>query len=138
MTADTRTFAEIHANLERMDRERLELAARLTAEVLVLERYDHERRYAGHDYGSGQRARELSRLRRELGQAGRPEWPEDDASTPAELAEAARRLLAPRLDRIDAESYRKGTPATMRTMRVLDTVLDDFTREAEAAAEATR
>lgn len=138
-TPDIRTTLEILERHRAEDANRAELVARLTAEVIVLEQYDRERRRAGHDYGNGQRARELTRYRRELRRNGAEEWPEDHAATPAELVEAARRLIPPRLARIDAESYRKGTPATMRTMRVLDEVLDDFEREAEAAgAESDR
>lgn len=87
------------------------------AELEVLERFDAKRQAAGHDYGAGQRASELSRRRNELVGLGLRAGGEDDPElTPAELLAAFDRVAGPRIKRLIAEDYRRGTPATKRTI----------------------
>lgn len=104
------------------------------AEAVVLDRFDTLRSSAGHDYGAGQRAKELRNVKREL------------SSTPAttvdyivekelglelsagELLAAFRRLAGPRRRRIiERESYRRSTPATQRTLRTWDRLENTLT-----------
>lgn len=79
------------------------------AELAVLELYDYRRGVAGHDYGAGQRTRELQRRRRELEQIV-------DRLDRHEVRLAARRLAASRLRRLEREGYRAHTPASSRTI----------------------
>lgn len=118
--------------------EQADKVRRLVAELVVIDTYDDHRRFAGHDYGSGQRARELARLRRDLVRAQEAarvdvnEYPDDEAAeaygvTPADLHLAARRLLVPRLRRIEtAETYRRNTPSSLRTITALRRSLKRF------------
>lgn len=92
------------------------------AELAVLEYFDSERRRAGHDYGAGQRIREIRRYRRELETMG--ELPigyglaieSTSEVTTDELASAFERVARPKIARIEAEDYRRSTPATKRTL----------------------
>lgn len=115
------------------------------AELLVLDAYNEHREAKGHDYGAGQRAGELLRRRRELA-PGAPvtayvlaerESVRVDGATlipgTTELAEAARRLLMPRIQRVEREDYRRSTPSTRRTLEALWEVLEYFKADDERA-----
>ena len=64
MTADP-TLTELLADHDAHKARLVERAQLANAELQVLSLYDSERHYLGHDYGNGQRARELGRVRRE-------------------------------------------------------------------------
>lgn len=106
---------------------------RASARLAVLDAYDQARAHAGHDYGGGQRTRELTRRRLELEQLGRinPDvgpnhglvrWgmPELDTAgyTADELVAAAKAELTPRLARLSDEPLppgrRRGARAATR------------------------
>jgi hypothetical protein len=101
----------------------LTTARELAARLVVLERYDSNRRALGHDYGCGQRAHELNRLRHELETAvrsanlwrtfGAPTLTTSDlleAVDRSELRQAYQQHLTPRLER------RSSTPAQASRM----------------------
>ena len=104
-------------------------ARELCADLYILERFDRSRELAGHDYGSGQRARELRNRRFAID--SRPTFemldnPRIYGFTDAELLEAFERVGRPKINRIEAEGYRSHTPAsrrTLRTWRRLETAL---------------
>lgn len=85
------------------------------ADYRVLDRFDTLRRRAGHDYGAGQRTRELRNLRVELSMLAPGTELEGFELTPAELRAAFERVSAPKIARLKGEGYRSHTPATMRT-----------------------
>ena len=89
----------------------------LAADLAVLTMYDLLREISRFDFGSGQRARELNRRRREveslLGQRHSVRLPELSAR---DLLDAFERVGAPRLARAYAETYRHSTPSTTRTI----------------------
>lgn len=96
------------------------MSSNRVAELALLRRFDDMRRAAGHDFGAGQRARELARLERDLDRAAggwRALEAELEAVTRAELAAAFERIGRPRMRRLELEGYRRETPATVRTMR---------------------
>jgi len=84
------------------------------AELEVLELYNGARIYAGHDFGAGQRYAELVRRRREL--EGDWETLATPVPTAEELALAFERVARPRIARLEAETYRRETPATRRSL----------------------
>jgi hypothetical protein len=89
--------------------------AELAAEYAVLDAFDLLRRHAGHDYGAGQRGAELNRRRWTLEARGIDVAP---AALDYALDRAAfERVARPRIRRIEAESYRRETPATKRTLQ---------------------
>lgn len=96
-------------------------AAELAAERAVLHAFDLKRRAAGHDYGCGQRWRELVRRQRELESrcvtSSRSAYELERDASPAELLAAFERVARPRIRRIEAEDYRRSTPSTQRTLR---------------------
>jgi hypothetical protein len=87
----------LEAATARALRDRQRKLHRLAAEFKILRLYDHRRELSGHDYGAGQRARELRRRRWEL-DALDANWP-TIALEQHELAEAFARVGAPRLER---------------------------------------
>lgn len=74
--------------------------AELVAELELLELFDRGRELAGHDYGAGQRAKELSRRHLEL----EPFRHSVAAPSAAELLAAFERIGRPRVERIQAEA----------------------------------
>jgi hypothetical protein len=100
--------------------ERQAAIRRLRAELELLELYNAFRESAGHDYGNGQRHKELSRRRRELESL----YASMDPIAIRELGEATgRELLAawqaigqPRLTRARNQPRGVGTPRTIRTL----------------------
>lgn len=88
----------------------------LWADYVILATYDELRSTAGHDYGAGQRAAELSRRRRNL-----PE-PLELELTPTELSDAFRRVAVPRIARLDREDFRQHTQPTLRTLKTWERV----------------
>jgi hypothetical protein len=93
---------------------------RLIAELQILEWYDQLRQHAGHDFGSGQRWKELARRRRELGDV----WSFDMNSSPVELEEAFERVGRPRLRRLERDIERfvpAGYVANTPTARSIET-----------------
>lgn len=109
---------------------RVDIRAR-AAELLVLDRFDTLRSKAGHDYGAGQRARELRALRRELEGYGLRLAEEDrtvvEPLTAGELLASFRRIASVKRDRIRREDYRRSTPATQRTLRTWDRLENELT-----------
>lgn len=89
--------------------DRQEELRRLSAELQVLEEFDLQRASRGHDYGAGQRAGELGRLRHEhaatLAKYKRSEprgaFPPEPSK--GDLARAFNRLLVPRARRATRE-----------------------------------
>lgn len=132
------------------------------AELAILEAFDLARHNAGHDYGNGQRANELSRRRTELALAiGNADVEVDggralrydrhphlfdldvvDELIPAgDLERAFRRIAGPRLARIQRGSYRNVSRASalaawdnVRTL-VNDRVAQEKAKTIAAAAE---
>jgi hypothetical protein len=130
----TQTLAEVFGNLDRMradDAAKAVAARDLAAELAILTRYDGLRDLERHDYGGGQRRRELMRLERDLDanlvslaySAAGVTLPESMLAragapfTPAELRAAFERVGRPRIARIEREDYRRRTRATERTVR---------------------
>lgn len=103
-----------------------------SAELVIVEDFDAWRSAAGHDYGAGQRARELRRRRRELALVGGPV----DDLTPAELFAAFERIGPERIRRIEREDYRRRTPATERTIRTWRSLERDIRRRGVPVLEA--
>lgn len=89
------------------------ITRRKVAELALLEAFDLEREYAGHDYGSGQRGRELARYRLSL-----PAGAHRDVAfvTVDEVVAVWPAIAEPRIARIVREDYRRSTPATRRTL----------------------
>lgn len=87
------------------------------AEWTLLAHYDVLRSRLGHDYGSGQRGAELRRRRLRLQARGID--PPSYAATldRAELERAYQRIGAPRLRRVELETYRAHTPSSERTLK---------------------
>lgn len=116
-------------------------ARKLAAELAILHRFDLKRRTLGHDYGAGQRARELARRGRELDRlagnlgytslalvAAGVDLPASMtrgmvALTARELDAAFDRVAVPRVKRLRREDYRSSTSATRRTVAAWDSVL---------------
>ena len=95
----------------------------LAAEYVVLSEFDRRRRLAGHDYGSGQRWKELVRYERdEL----RGVDVDELELTDDELALAFRRVSSPRVARLTEESYRRDTPSTRRTIATWNRLFDHY------------
>lgn len=90
-----------------------ERARRLAAELEILLTYD-ARRAGWYDYGAGQRAKELSRRRRELHSLD--PLGELEPPTPQEALEAFERVGRPRLRRLERESFRHGSRSTDRSV----------------------
>ena len=141
-------------------------ALRLAAELAVLDRFDTIRRSLGHDYGNGQRAAELHRRTRVVEDLDNlltwrasltfdPDFVTRGGITSPELlalkglpfyvvAEAFRKVGAPRLARIGREDFRHRTPSTRRTVEAWTRVAADVRRlvaagtaEAEARLDST-
>jgi hypothetical protein len=94
---ETPSLSESLDQIRRADEARITTRRELKAKLEVLEAFDFARSIEGHDYGSGQRANELRRVRNDLEDvdralrlrhADRPPQP-----TRAELAEAFNRLI---------------------------------------------
>jgi hypothetical protein len=95
----------------------------LAAELVVLELYDDRRRLFGHDYGNGQRVRELNRRHRELEPCGMIVPPLDAG----ELYAAYLRVGVPRLARARREQQRYGaTSSNVRTIRAWERLARAF------------
>lgn len=108
-------------------------ARKLLAELELLGAYDAMRERAGHDYGSGQRAGELIRRRRELEALGF-DYSGADVSD-AELEAAWRRVAVPRYRRALAPVERWGlTPSTRRTLETWRKLARVYGFELEAGA----
>lgn len=92
----------------------------LAAELKLLRAYDRQRALAGHDFGSGQRARELSRRQRELeyltSRSSRSAYELERDVPLVALTAAFWRIGKPRLNRVQREHHRWNTPATKRTL----------------------
>jgi len=103
------------------DDELVVAARRMRAEYALLAHFDKRRRAQGHDYGGGQRWKELERRLRELVRAqARLEAirRHEEATAPpthAELVEAFARIGRPRLARLRSESYRRHTSSSRKT-----------------------
>lgn len=87
----------------------------LIAEREILDRFDTLRRSLGHDYGAGQRARELRNRERELDRLD--PLHNEPPVTDAEIVAAFERIAPARIARIDREDFRRSTPATKRTIQ---------------------
>lgn len=118
--------------VELLDRERarheqaVKAVRRARAELEVLEVLDQRRAAAGHDYGSGQRGKELQRRHRELARleadAGHPWYlsdPPELGRTAEDLEAALERIVTPRERRLEREDFRRRTPSTRRTADAL-------------------
>lgn len=99
------TLDELEEQEHARNRERL-------AELRMLEDYDGMRLRRGYDYGNGQRAGELSRRRRELGELEL----ELASPTPLELAEAWERIGPRRLRRAERDCHSYGTRSARLTL----------------------
>jgi hypothetical protein len=117
------------------------------ADYVVLDRFDDLRRIAGHDYGVGQRRRELRRLERELESAGiRPlsltlnvaEGDRDLELTASELRAAFDRVSRSKRARLEAEDYRRSTSATRATVETWRRLERDLAEDDENAAAMAR
>lgn len=103
-----------------------ERARRLAADLTVLEYFDALRE-GWFDYGGGQRAKELSRRRRELrelvelraaiGQAAGNLQILERRFGADELEQAFERVGRPRLRRLERESFRHGCRSTDRSIQ---------------------
>lgn len=142
-TPERESLAVIIDRMRANDETRRRELVRLEAEVAVLDTFDHFRRAAGHDYGNGQRANELSRLRHALERLhADTEYPGVDGLLTAdagvygpELEAAATRLLGPRRRRVEKDAAVYMTPSRARTIRALDTTVAYVARRvAEAGA----
>lgn len=92
----------------------------LAAELVLLRTYDHRRRTFGHDFGCGQRAKELIERQRELelqagGRLAAARLQRDVRLN--DLLAAYARIGRPRLYRAEANSEQYGTKAAHRTRR---------------------
>jgi hypothetical protein len=92
----------------------------IVAEYVLLEAFNRARMLAGHDYGAGQRWKELKRRERELERIGVDHWKleEPAAWNTPEFRAAFEAVGRPRIARIEGEPYRRRTPATARTLQV--------------------
>jgi hypothetical protein len=141
--ADTRPAEELSL-AELLDRQAARAAAQerrrleLEAELAVLLAFDWRRR-ARHDYGGGQRFAELIRRRRDLERLGGSTDPglAGMALAGADLEAAWTRVAAPRIRRLERETYRGQTPATRCAREAWARVRDELER-AIASAEAAR
>lgn len=108
------------------DRVALAKRRRLEAELAILDLFDDVRHRLGHDYGGGQRARELGRRRYELQRLGaRSDFGGALAELePVDLSAAWARVGAPRVARLErrAEGYRRRTTSTAKTVRAWELV----------------
>lgn len=98
----------------------------LAAELALLREYDRIRTAARHDFGGGQRGKELGRRQRELESLVAVGGPsayelERDASR-EDLLAAFHRIGAPRLKRANGETWRVNTPSSQRTIRCWKTI----------------
>lgn len=99
---------------------------RLRLELEIVVEYDELRERAGHDYGCGQRGRELRNRRRELelaryALAGEC-FTDDELEAPAtadELERVLERIILPRLERARRQPRGDGTPPTIRTLETM-------------------
>lgn len=112
-----RTVSAVLGAVDRRRRARVRL---LAAELALLEDFDNRRRYAGHDYGSGQRGAELSRRRRELDELG---YLDELGPTRDEMVAAFERVGRPRYLRVVQGRNRYGiTRASSRSEQIWRTV----------------
>jgi hypothetical protein len=130
--SNERSLAETMARALNDDEAKPERELRAkAADYRVLDRFDTLRSRAGHDYGAGQRTRELRNLRRELEGYGLRLAEEDrtlvEPLTPAELRAAFDRVSAPKIARLEAEAYRAHTPATTRTRETWERLANELT-----------
>jgi len=90
----------------------VETARKLDAELRVLDLYDTARGTLGHDYGNGQRFRELVRVRRQAESAARVAAIYSDESlraSRAQLLEAMRRISSAKLRRMPKQYATQAT-----------------------------
>ena len=118
--------------------DRLAELRRLRAELALVDEYDRRRSIAGYDYGAGQRARELSRYRSTVNELERNLYAAPaslgagDLPTELELREAFERVLAPKVRRLERESYRQGSKSSDRTLRLLVAMRDKYASKVPA------
>lgn len=110
------TLSELVARRNQREADKAAKIARLEAELAILAGFDWRRGGAGHDYGGGQRANELQRVRRELIRLGGNENAGDAGVPRADLEAAWARIARPRYRRLQRENYRRSTQATRRTI----------------------
>jgi hypothetical protein len=123
-------------------RNELVTAAQLADAVLsILTMYDDQRHTLGHDFGCGQRAHELIRVRKEREHAitnahrfGYGMGLGDLAATPDQMREAFVRLSTERLRRYDRDAHTSRTyTLALRAWRVVQREVEAQVKSAERA-----
>ena len=107
--------------------ELVETARKLDAELRVLDLYDYARGALGHDYGNGQRFRELVRVRRQAESAARVAAIYSDeplSASRAQLLEAMRRISSAKLRRFSGNRSRDAFDRAAQAWRAVAVELE--------------